>query len=230
MRIPAEMHEAYLVTYRNHIEADRKMKIFLLGATGMIGARVLDEALARGHEVTAAARRPQAARDGVRAVSVDATDAAALARAARGHDVIVAATSPRSTGDAMADATGVARAVIAAARETSARLLQVGGAGSLNLPDGSSVADHVPEPYHDEALAMRAVRDLVAASNVDWTILAPAGQIAPGERRGKFRLGATTLMVDAEGRSAISAEDYAVALVDEIERPAHRRALFTLAY
>lgn len=206
------------------------MKVFLIGATGMIGARVLDEALARGHEVSAVARRPQTARPGVTAVVVDANDVAALTKAAGGHDVIVSATSPRSTGDAMSEATGIARAVVEAARKTGTRLLQVGGAGSLSLPDGSSVADHVPEPYHNEALAMRAVRDLVAASDIDWTILAPAGQIAPGNRTGEFRLGGTTLMFDAEGQSAISAEDYAVALVDEIERPAHRRALFTLAY
>lgn len=206
------------------------MKMFLIGATGMIGSRVLDEALARGHEVIAGARKAPGPRSGVTPVAVDANDSAALARAAKGADVIVAATSPRNTGDTMAEATGLAQAVIEAARATGLRLVQVGGAGSLSLPDGSSAADAAPEIYRAESLAMRSVRDLVRASDADWTLVVPSGQIGPGKRTGEFRLGGSAMLFDADGKSEISAEDFAVAILDEIERPAHRREMFTVAY
>jgi uncharacterized protein len=106
----------------------------------------------------------------------------------------------------------------------------VGGAGSLGLPDGRSVADTLPAVYRGEALAMRAVLDSLKASDVDWTFFSPAASIAPGQRTGKYRLGTTTLLSDQDGNSRISAEDYAKALVDELESPAHERAQMTIAY
>ncbi|MEO3471581.1 NAD(P)H-binding protein [Roseomonas sp. CAU 1739] len=206
------------------------MNILLIGATGMIGSRLLNEALSRGHHVTAAARNPDRieARAGVTPLRLEITDVPGLSAAAASADVVIAAASPRSTGKPAVEALAYAEALIAAL--TGKRLVLVGGAGSLNLPDGSPVADHVPEPYNAEARAMRAAFERIAASGIDYTVLAPAGMIAPGERTGTFRLGGRTLLTDADGQSRISAEDYAVALLDEVERPAHRGTIFTAAY
>lgn len=206
------------------------MKLLVVGASGMIGARIVAEAAARGHAVVAAARDPGriAARPGVAAAALDIADAPRLAELAAAADVVVGAVSPRSTGDALAEALAYAEAMIGAAR--GRRLMLVGGAGSLNLPDGRPVADVVPEPYAAEAKAMRAAFDRIAASGIDFTVMAPAGTILPGERTGRFRLGGRTLMTDAEGQSRISAEDYAAAFLDEIERPAHRGTIFHAAY
>ena len=208
------------------------MKIFLLGASGMIGSRILAEAVARGHQVVAGARNPAriAAAKGVTAVAVDANDEAALTALAVEADVIVTALAPRSTGDAMTEAATAATAVMAAAAASGKRLVMVGGAGSLTLPDGSPVLPHVPEIYRAEAAALKAVRDRLAASTLDWTFFSPAGVIAPGERTGVFRVGGSVLLSDAAGESRISAEDYAVAMVDELETPAHRRGMMTVAY
>lgn len=206
------------------------MKLLVIGATGMIGSRITAEALGRGHEVIAATRNPGKieARDGLTAIALDVTDAPALSRAATGVDAVIAAVSPRNTGDAVAEALTYAETLIASMGET--RLLLVGGAGSLNLPDGTAVADVVPEPYRSEAKAMRAAFEKIAASDIDFTVLAPAGTVQPGARSGNFRLGDRTLLIDAEGNSRISAEDYAVAMLDEAESPAHRRQIFTAAY
>lgn len=202
------------------------MKLLVIGASGMIGSRIVAEALSRGHEVVAATRKGTAV-EGARAARLDVADAARLAELSAAADVTVSAVSPRSTGDAVAEASAYADALIAGIR---GRLLLVGGAGSLNLPDGSPVADVVPEPYSAEARGMRGAFDKIAASGLDYTVLAPAGLIQPGERTGTFRLGGRTLLTDAEGNSAISAEDYAVALLDEVEAPKHARQIFTAAY
>jgi putative NADH-flavin reductase len=206
------------------------MNILLIGATGMIGSRLLAEAVSRGHHVTAAARNPDKLEPGagVTPLRLEVTDVPALSAAAAASDVVIAAASPRSTGNPAAEAMAYAEALIAGVGGT--RLVLVGGAGSLNLPDGSPVADHVPEPYNAEARAMRAAFERIARSDIDFTVLAPAGMIAPGERTGRFRLGGRTLLADAEGQSRISAEDYAMVLLNEVERPAHRGTIFTAAY
>ena len=178
------------------------MRILLVGASGMIGSRVLAEAASRGHQVTAVARRPERIATGpnVRAISLDATDSKALAAQARDADVIVTATSPR------------------------------GGAGSLNLPDGRPLAETLPDAYRPEALAMRGVLNSLKASDIDWTFFSPAAMISPGTKTGVYRLGTTTLLSNDKGESRISAEDYADALVNELEQPAHRRGQMTIAY
>lgn len=208
------------------------MKIFLIGASGMIGSRILAEAVARGHEVIAGARRPDriAASAQVHPVAADTADPEGLAAQAARADVIVAAASPRSTGDAVAEMGQIGAAVMQAAKASGKRLVLVGGAGSLNLPDGSPLLPHLPQEYKAEATGMKAVRDRLRDSDLDWTFFAPAGLIQPGERTGSFRLGTDTLISDAEGNSRISAEDYAVALVDELETPAHRRGMMTIGY
>lgn len=199
------------------------MKILLIGATGMVGSRLLAEAVARGHDVVAASRKPEAG-----GVVLDASDAAAVMAAVEGVDVIVAATSPRSTGDAMAEAGAVGRAVMHAA--IGKRLIYVGGAGSLRMPDGSAVFDTVPAEYAAESRALMAVRDMLTASTLDWTYMCPPFVIAPGVRTGVYRGQDNVILFAADGNSTISAEDYAVAMLDEIENPQHRRQIYTVGY
>lgn len=208
------------------------MKIFLVGASGTVGSRVLAEAQSRGHEVIAGARHPEkiSAAKGVTAVQADLADAAGLASHAKTADVIVAAVSPRSGGNPVEEAKVNGAAVIAAATVSGKRLVMVGGAGSLNLPDGSPVLAHVPEPYRAEAIGMKAVYEALKQSPLDWTFFAPASLIQPGVRTGKFRLGKDVVVKAEDGSSTISAEDYAVALVDELERPANRNSIMTIGY
>ena len=206
------------------------MKILIIGATGMIGSRILSKAVERGHSVIAAARKLEniSSSEKVEAIKFDMHDAEQFQELASKVDVIVAAASPRNTGDAQTEAVDYAKALIAGAGDT--RLMVVGGAGSLNLPDGTPVAEVVPKEYRDEAKGMRKAFEVIASSSLDYTVHAPAGLIQPGERTGKFRLGGQTFLTDSEGNSAISAEDYAVAHLDEIENPAHKRDIFTAAY
>lgn len=206
--------------------------ILVVGASGMIGSRIALEAASRGHQVIGAARNtekiPQNAN--IRAVKLDATDIPAFTELAKDADVIVSAVSPRGGGNPTEEATAIANADIAVAKATGKRLIVVGGAGSLNRPDGTPVVDGLPDRFKPEANAMRAVLDLLKASDVEWTFFSPANSIKPGERTGKFQIGTTTLLSDAEGNSNISAEDYAVAMVNEIEKPEHIRSQMTIAY
>jgi putative NADH-flavin reductase len=210
----------------------KSMTILLVGASGMIGSRVLAEATSRGHHVIAAARHPEkiAAGPNVKAVKLDATDNAALTALAKDADVIVSATSPRSGGDPVQEAKAVGDSAIAAAKATGKRLLVVGGAGSLKFPDGRAVVDTLPAAYRGEALGMRGVLDSLKASDVNWTFFSPAMSIAPGKKTGKYRLGTATLIADDKGQSKISAEDFAHALVNELESPKHERSQMTIAY
>ena len=184
------------------------MKLFLMGASGMIGSRILAEAVARGHEVVAGARNPDkiAALSGVTPVKVEATDAAALAEYAKPADAFLFSVSPRSTGDAVAEAEGFARAVIPVAEKTGTRVVVVGGAASLKLPDGSAVLDLLPDFVRPEATGFIKFRKALEASEADWTFFAPAITIEPGERTGTYRLGTDTAVLDAEGNGRISAE------------------------
>jgi putative NADH-flavin reductase len=208
------------------------MKILVVGGSGMVGSRIVEEATARGHQVVAGARNPEkiTTNDNVTAVTIDATSADSIAQAASDVDAIVISVSPRNGGDPVVEANTVADAAMAAARNTGKRLVYVGGAGSLLLPDGSPVAETLPDEYRPEALGMRDVRDKLRDSDLDWTVLCPPAMIQPGEKQGNYRLGTTALMFDANGESAISAEDYADALVNELETSAHSREQFTLAY
>ncbi|HEY4249904.1 MAG TPA: NAD(P)-dependent oxidoreductase [Roseomonas sp.] len=203
------------------------MKIALIGATGFIGSRLLQELSDRGHAVTALVRKPDAvpALPGVTARRADAADQAGLAGLLAGHDAVISAvhftaSEPAKLLDAVRDA-GVPRYLV------------VGGAGSLEVAPGVRLFDtpDFPPAYLAEAKAGGAFLDLLRREQtLDWTFLSPAAEIAPGARTGQFRLGEEQLVVDATGRSHISAEDYAVALVDELERPAHFRQRFTIGY
>ncbi|MBB5116902.1 hypothetical protein AF335_24030 [Streptomyces eurocidicus] len=202
------------------------VKLTVLGATGMAGSRVVAEALTRGHAVTAVARshdEQAPARDGLRRVSADV--ATAVSGLLDGADVVVSALPARTVLPLLPE-------LVAAAG--GARLVFVGGAGSLRLPNGERVIDQpgFRDEWKPEASAHVELLDALRAlpEGVDWTFLSPSALFLPGERTGTFRLGGEDLLADAEGASRISGEDYAVALLDEVETPAHRRARFTVGY
>jgi putative NADH-flavin reductase len=194
------------------------MKIAVYGATGAIGSSIVNEARSRGHEVTGISRRGSD-------LAGDALDAAFTKQVAAEHDVVVSAVGPSRTED---DGTRFPDTIAnLAATLGDARLVVVGGAGSLTV-DGVRLVDtpEFPELYKSEALkgaaSLAVLRE--AADGIDWTYLSPAPVIAPGERTGSYVVGNESPVGDA-----ISIEDYAVALVDEIEVPKHRRQRFTVA-
>jgi len=208
------------------------MKVVLYGASGMIGSRILQELVRRGHPVTAVVRSPEkVTAEGVKAVKGDVTDPVSVAETAQGAEAAISAyappqTEPRTIVPAM-------RALLAGLATAGVRrLLVVGGAGSLEVAPGVQLVDTpgFPEAWRGIALAHRDVLPVLEASNLDWSYLSPAAFIQPGERTGKFRLGGKQLVVDEKSESRISAEDYAVALVDELENAKHVRRQFTLAY
>jgi len=201
------------------------MRIAIYGATGMIGSRIAAEATARGHQVTGITRSGGALPAGARAVQGDAGDTSLAKRIAGEADVVVSAIGPSRTG-------GDRRAYLAQVRNLAetlgeARLVAVGGAGSL-LVDGKRLVDDpaFPEIYRAEALIAAEALDYLRGltDDVDWTFISPAPVIQPGQRTGIYKTGA-----DSPAGQAISAEDYALALVDEIDNPAHRRRRFTVA-
>ena len=211
----------------------KALNILLVGASGMIGSRILSEATARGHHVTAAARNPGKIAKGpnVTAVKLDATDHAALTALAKNADAIVMATSPRSTGKPLEEAKALGDAGIGAAKATGKRLFIVGGAASLNTPDGKPVMDTLPAQFRTgEPLAMRNVLDTLKKSDITWTFFSPAVQIRPGTKTGKYRLGTSTVIADAKGDSRISAEDFADAVVNELENPKYLKSQMTIGY
>lgn len=201
------------------------MRIAVYGATGMVGSRVVAEAVARGHSVTGVTRSGGELPAGVRSVQGSAGDAAFAKNIAADADVVVSAIGPSRTGGDRREYLEQLRTLV----ETlgGKRILVVGGAGSL-LVDGVRLLDTpgFPEIYKAEALiaaeALDYFREL--GEDVDWTYLSPAPVIQPGERTGRHTLG-----LDSPVGENVSAEDFAVALLDEIEKPAHRRRRFTLA-
>jgi putative NADH-flavin reductase len=216
------------------------MKIVVIGATGNIGRRVAKEALSRGHEVTGVVRDPAAVQSPdprVRLVKGDATKADAVAEVVKGADAVVSAISPRPNprGLPAPSLSANARALIAGLRAAGVkRVLYVGGASSLEVAPGKALASlpDFPEMYKAEA---REGRESLAvwrneADGLDWTYLSPAAEIGPGERTGSYRTTGDQLLTDAAGKSFISFEDYAVAVLDELERPKHVGRRFGVAY
>ncbi|MFP5393102.1 MAG: NAD(P)-dependent oxidoreductase [Gammaproteobacteria bacterium] len=207
------------------------MNIALIGATGYVGSAILAEALARGHAVTAIVRNPSKLprHERVKGVEANVNDTAGLAQLVAGHDVLISAFNPVRDADGAAS-----RSIIAAAQRSGIpRLLVVGGAGTLLLPSGERVVDQpdFPAEWKEGALRTAAFLDLLQAeAGLDWVFLSPAALLAPGERTGRYRIGQDRLLVDADGASRISLPDYALALLDEAERPQHHRMRFTVAY
>ncbi|HEY8479766.1 MAG TPA: NAD(P)H-binding protein [Spirillospora sp.] len=207
------------------------MRILLIGATGMIGRRVRDEAVRRGHEVTGVTRSGS---EGT--ARAEASDADAIAALAKGHDaVVVSVPPPRDGSETRGPLLAVTRGVLDAARRADVRrLVVVGGAGSLEVSPGVRLVDtpEFPEVYKAEASAAAEQLEVIRAEagDLDWTYISPAIVIEPGERTGAFRVGGDALLTDADGNSRISAEDYAIALVDELENNTAIRRRISVAY
>ena len=203
------------------------MKIAVIGASGNAGSRVTAELARRGHSVTAIARHPEkiAAQANVTATRGDVMDQAGLARLLAGHDVAISSVHFLASDPAK---------LIGAAKESKVgRYLVVGGAGSLEVAPGVRLVTTpgFPVAYKAEAEKGAAFLDLLRAeTELNWTFLSPSALFTAGERTGKFRLGNDQLLTSADGKSSISFEDFAVALADEIERPAHIRQRFTVGY
>ena len=202
------------------------MEIALIGATGNAGSRILAELSRRGHHITAIARHPEKlpALSGVTPLRADAGDVAGLAAAIKGHDAVISAVHFTASDP---------HKLIAAVHQSGVpRYLVVGGAGSLEVAPGVTLIDtpQFPAIYKAEAAAGGVFLDLLRKETaLDWTFLSPSAMFAPGERTGKFRLGRDQLLTNDKG-SSISFEDYAIALADEIEKPAHSRQRFTVGY
>ncbi|WP_411145562.1 NAD(P)-dependent oxidoreductase [Streptomyces sp. x-80] len=213
--------------------------IALFGANGTIGSRILGEALNRGHQVTAVVRDPAkitTTHPNLTVTTGDILDPASVAAAAKGHDVLVSAVGGGDGPGHIATITPAAKSLVAGLRtlgDAAPRLITVGGAGSLRTPDGKQVwdAEGLPEfllqIMHAHGDALDYYRTV---SDVRWTNLSPAATIAPGERTGSYRTATEDLVTAADGSSRISAEDYAVAVLDEIEQPRHLGERFTVGY
>jgi putative NADH-flavin reductase len=201
------------------------MKIAVIGASGNAGSRITTELARRGHAVTAIARHPEKITRQANVVPArgDVMDRAGLARLLTGHDVAVSSVH-------FLDSDPVK--LIGAARESKVgRYLVVGGAGSLEVAHRLVTTPGFPVAYKAEAEKGAAFLDLLRAEKeLNWTFLSPSALFVAGERTGKFRLGTDQLLTAADGKSSISFEDFAVALADEIERPAHIRRRFTVGY
>lgn len=220
------------------------MNVVLLAATGRAGHTILNELIRRGHQVTAVARNleklPKQPSESVKCVQDDLSNADQIAEIIAGADAVVSAfgpssSDPRYTSDESYtdQLVSVTERVIAAVRKVHVpRLIVVGGCGSLEFSPGVTVLDSGYWPQQYVPIAKSHVKAFAAlrASGINWTYFSCPMSITPGERTGKFRLGGDQLVKDTEGKSRVSFEDYAVALVDELEKPAHERARFTIGY
>lgn len=203
------------------------MKVALIGISGRVGSRIFAELRRRGHTVTGIVRdtakmMPSA---GLEVKAADANHPAELVPLLAGHDAVTSA---------MRFAAMDTQALIAAVKQAGVpRLLVVGGAGSLDVVPGKTLAStpDFPDAYKREAAGGQACLDALRAERaLDWTMLSPSAEFVPGARTGTFRLGGDRLLVDAHGKSWVTMEDFAIALVDELEEPKHPRQRFTVGY
>ncbi len=216
--------------------------VLLIGATGFVGSALLNELLSRGHKVTAIvrdAKKMDNQNDNLIVVEGDATDIGTVKKLAAGKDAVVSAYNagwgnPRQYEENKANNPKILEGAKLAGVE---RLLLVGGAGILYVAPGVRLAetDALPEAWIPGVKSMYEfyLETVSKEQDIDWVYLAPAGNLGnmtTGERTGKYRMGTDTMLTDAEGNSFISVEDYAVAMVDELEQPKHHKELFTVAY
>lgn len=213
------------------------MKIALIGATGFVGSAILHEALQRGHEVTAIVRDPDKLKAHPKLLphKADVQKEDEVARLVAGHDAVISAFNPGwSNPDIYNQQVRGTRAIINGVKKASVkRLLFVGGAGSLEVKPGVQSVDMpgFPTEYKQGALATReALHMLRKETGLEWSFLSPSADLSPGQRTGQFRLGTDQLLKDANGESRISVEDYAMAMIDELENPKHVRQRFTAGY
>lgn len=212
------------------------MKIAIFGATGRIGQRIADEALRRGHTVTAVVRDPSKVppKERLSAVKGDVTNPEQVISAVAGQDAVISAVSPEGNESGFGMLSKAARSLLDGLKAADVkRLIFVGGAGSLDVMPGKQLVDtpEFPAGWKAPALAHRDAFNLLKQdTTLDWSWLAPAALIEPGQRTGKFRTGVDQLISDDKGASRISMEDYAVAVLDELEKPRFVRRRATAAY
>jgi putative NADH-flavin reductase len=207
------------------------MKVVLYGASGNSGSRILDELQSRGHEVTAAVRNPEKLPTSVKSVRDDLSSVDRIAEIITGADAVVSAyMPPPDDTDQLVPVT--TRLIEAVRKAGNPRLIVVGGAASLEVAPGLTLlaSGHVPPAWVPIATSHAKTLDLLKKSDIPWTYFSPAGFFEPGQRTGKFRLGKDQLITDAKGESRISFEDYAIALVDELEHPSRIQQRFTIGY
>ncbi|HEU4634666.1 MAG TPA: NAD(P)H-binding protein [Edaphobacter sp.] len=210
------------------------MNVVVYGATGNAGSEIVKELLRRGHTVTGVARKVESLKGhaGVTAKTDDLSSVDGIAEVIKGADVVVSAYQPPADNtDALIDVTK--RQLEAVKKAGVPRLVVVGGAGQLEVAPGVTLikSGYLPAEYMPIALSHeKAAEVLKESSGVNWTYIAPAAYFVPGERTGKYRTGTNNLVSDEKGESRISFADYAIALVDEIEKRKHERALFSVGY
>ncbi|HTW38049.1 MAG TPA: NAD(P)H-binding protein [Steroidobacteraceae bacterium] len=227
-----------LVAAMGKAQGATPLRIVIYGGTGHIGQAIVHEALARGHLVTVVVRHPSEMKERsvrLRVIGGDVLDSAQVAHDVAGADVVVCAVSFRTPTPDFAGYRRAAQSLVTAMRALGARaprLIVVGGAGSLRNAHGVLVLDTLPHARRGgEILGQKEALDYYrTVTDVPWTYFSPALVIAHGARTGRFRLGSDQLVTDAAGRSRISVEDYAVALIDEAEKPAHVHERFTIGY
>ncbi|WP_345952775.1 NAD(P)-dependent oxidoreductase [Mucilaginibacter sp. PAMB04168] len=214
------------------------MKIAIIGATGFVGPKVVNEALSRGHEVTAFARQPEKLdieNEMLTKQSVDVTDTDILANLMVGHDVVISTfnagwTNPNLYNDFLNGARSIQEATKKAGIK---RYIFVGGAGSLEIEPGVQLVDtpNFPAEYKPGATSARDyLTELKNEQELDWTFLSPAINLHPGNRTGVYRLGTDTPVFNEAGKNDISVDDLAVALLDEVEQNRFVKKRFTLGY
>ncbi|MFK4171087.1 NAD(P)-dependent oxidoreductase [Paenibacillus lautus] len=210
------------------------MKVALIGASGTIGKRITEEALRRGHEVTAVLRNPDrldSEHERLQKVKADVMDPSSLEEAVQGHDAVISAFGPKFGQEE--ELVAAARTIVEGTRRGGVtRLLIVGGAGSLIADGGVPLMEtpEFPEEIRPLARAHADAYDLYKESDLEWTYISPAALIEPGKRTGQFRIGMDRLVTDESGSSRISVEDFAVAVIDELDDPQFIQSRFTVAY
>lgn len=210
------------------------MKIALIGANGTVGQRILQEALARNHQVAAIVRYPSritTQNENLSIFTSDILDGETLSQAITGYDAVISAYGPAQGQEHMMKT--VTQALLSAVKQAGVkRLLIVGGAGSLEVAPGLKLVNtpNFPEAWKAVALAANEALEDYRKSDLDWTYFSPAAMFQPGKRTGIFRIGTDQLVVDEQGESHISTEDYAIAMLDEVEKPRFIRKRFTASY
>ncbi|MCC8035585.1 MAG: NAD(P)-dependent oxidoreductase [Rikenellaceae bacterium] len=214
-------------------------KIVLIGASGFVGSAILNEALNRGITVTAIVRDPSkinVQNDNLKVVKADVSSAAEVAKVSAGADAVISAYNPGWTNPAIYEETlKVYPAILEGVKKSGIkRLLIVGGAGTLFVAPGVRVVDSgaIPEEIMGgvKSLGEFYLDTLMNEKQIDWVFFSPAGSLEPGERTGHYRLGKDDLIVNDKGESKISVQDYAKAMVDELENPQHHQERFTIGY
>lgn len=214
-------------------------KVALIGASGFIGSQLVKELLSRGYQVTAIVRSADKIKNddkNLKVVSADVFDTDKLAEVLKNNDAVISAYNPGWTNPNIYDDTikGYQSIIEAVKKAGIKRLQAVGGAGSLLIAPGKTVVDSgaIPDEILPgvKALALVLKDQFLPEKELDWVFFSPAGTIEPGERTGKYRLGLDDLITDEQGNSKISVQDYAKAMVDELENPKHHQQRFTIGY